>query len=215
MPSTDVGFTPPSYKATDDFLKRMARISETPFHPMPAKHLVSRYMITAAGDFNFDIPAKHDKAVSIGFFWYDHVIVRRQCCGLLIVNNTEGYAALLDKNPNTCMIQVVQRFLHSQCHPNVMNDFRIVDMPAFVNPILKGSSLLAAVAMYNWVHENSIKIAFRGRFPSESQLYDMGLWAFPRSFRRLFNVRIITNLNREEPEVSGSPNDPMWERFGH
>ncbi|CAL8068102.1 unnamed protein product [Orchesella dallaii] len=81
--------------------------------------------------------------------------------------------------------------------------------------ILKGSSLLAAVAMYNWVHENSVEIAFRGQYPSESQLYEMGLWAYPRSFRRIYNVRIITNLNREEPEANGSPNDPLLERFGH
>ncbi|CAL8116104.1 unnamed protein product [Orchesella dallaii] len=223
MSLIDVGFKPPSYKTIDDFLQMMSSASANTFHPIPARHLVSRYMITDLG-FDFDIPAGttrkfrylQSKPVSIGLFWYHHVgLVKRQYCSLVIINNTEGYAALLDNNPSTDMIQVVQRFLQAHCSPDVMNDFRIVDMPSFANPILRGSSLLAALAVYNYVHEDTVALTVHGRFPSEYELYQVGYRAFSGSFRRMCDGRIIANLSHEVPEALEAITDRMWERFGH
>ncbi|CAL8114769.1 unnamed protein product [Orchesella dallaii] len=179
MSLIDVGFKTPSYKVTDDFLKRMASISSTPFHSIPARHLVSRYMVNEVEDFNFNIPPGtsrkfsylKEKPVSIGFFWFQHVIVKRQYCSLVIINNTEG--------------------------------------------LPKGSPILAALGLFNYVHENTLSLSIEGRFPSEYELYQMGLTVFPTSFRRMHDQRIIGNLSTEVPEALGQINHSMWERFGH
>ncbi|CAL8149473.1 unnamed protein product [Orchesella dallaii] len=186
MSLLDVGFKTPSYKVTDDFLKRMASVSSSPFHPIPARHLVSRYMVNEVEDFNFNIP-----------------------------QGTSRYVALLDNNPHTFMIQTVQRFFQDHCNPGLMNDFRIVNMPTFFNPLLKGSPILAALGLFNYVHENTLSRSIEGRFPSEYELYQMGLTVFPTSFRRMHDQRIIGNLSTEVPEALGQINHSMWERFGH
>ncbi|CAL8121486.1 unnamed protein product [Orchesella dallaii] len=88
-------------------------------------------------------------------------------------------------------------------------------MPSFDKPILKGSPLRAALAVFNYVHEDNIGLSVHARFPSEYELYQVGLRTFSRSFRIISDVRIIGNLRHEVPEALGSVNDPLWERFGH
>jgi len=141
--STNIGFKIPSYKETDRFLQQLAQDSPTPFHPIKANHLVSRYYSTEAGGYFFGTPVGsrrkfsylRTEPISIGFFWFQHIRARqRQYCCLLLVNNAEGYAALLDNNPNTDMILVVQNFLTTHCGPEFMKDFRIVEEPSYENP---------------------------------------------------------------------------------
>jgi len=84
----------------------------------------------------------------------------------------------------------------------------------FFSRIKNGSPLLAAIGLYNWVHENNILgLTVEGRFPSEQELFHAGMWAFPRSFPRIAPLNLVMDLSEEEPAPVGNINNPMWERF--